>query len=171
MSFTLFVFMFFVVLSFCLTTFITIRITYILSLCLTTFIIIWITYILPFCLANFMLVWKVYILFLCLFVVLLFLIGKVYIRLKSIYFVLLLVCYFAFLINNKTYRQIEFSTWLQNEFSEEWRKWLVNIMYKGIEKWRRKCGASCTFIRIFFKSAHKGYLPTKVGEISSQLRY
>lgn len=66
-----------------------------------------------------MLAWKVYILFLCLFVVLLFLIGKVYIRLKSIYFVLLLVCYFAFLINNKTYRQIEFSTWFQNEFREE----------------------------------------------------
>ena len=100
-----------------------------------------------------------------------FLIGKVYIRLKSIYFVLLLVCYFAFLINNKTYRQIELSTWLQNEFSEEWRKWLVNIMYKGIEKWRRKCVASCTFRRLFFKSAHKGYLPTKVGKISSQLRY
>lgn len=51
-----------------------------------------------------------------------FLFSNVYIRLKSIYFVLLLVCYFAFLINNKTYRQIELSTWFQNEFSEEWRK-------------------------------------------------
>ena len=37
-------------------------------------------------------------------------------------------------------------------------------MYKGIEKGRRKCVASCTFIRIFFKSAHKGYLPTKWGK-------
>lgn len=51
-----------------------------------------------------------------------FLIGKVYDCLESIYFVLLLVCYFVFLINNKTYRQIELSTWFQNEFSEEWRK-------------------------------------------------
>lgn len=100
-----------------------------------------------------------------------FLFSNVYIRLKSIYFVLLLVCYFAFLINNKTYRQIELSTGFQDKFRKKWGKWDRNIMYKGIETGRRKCVASCTFRRLFFKSAHKGYLPTKVGKISSQLRY
>ena len=100
-----------------------------------------------------------------------FLFSNDYIRLKSIYFVLLFVCYFGFLINNKTYRQIELSTGFQDEFRKKWGKWDRNIMYKGIETGRRKCVASCTFRRLFFKSAHKGYLPTKVGEISSQLRY
>lgn len=100
-----------------------------------------------------------------------FLFSNIYIRLLNIYFVLLLVYYFGFLINNKTYRQIELSTGFQDEFRKKWGKWDRNIMYKGIETGRRKCVASCTFRRLFFKSAHKGYLPTKVGEISSQLRY
>ena len=100
-----------------------------------------------------------------------FLFSNFYIRLQSIHFVLLLVCYFAFMIGNKRYGLIEYNTDFQNEFREEWRKWLAYIMYKVIEKWRRKCVASCTFRRLFFKLAHKGYLPTKVGKISSRLRY